>query len=57
MEAGVSAIVRDEARHNQCGERITRKCPGAGGAGSKGKRQKGDDGAASTVGLPVQNDS
>ena len=57
MEAGVSAIVRDEARHHQRGERVTRKCPGAGGAGGKGKRQKGDDGAASTVGLPVQNDS
>ena len=43
--------------HHQCGERITRKRIGAGGAGGKGKRQKGDDGAASTVGLPVQNDS
>ena len=43
--------------HHQCGERVTRKRPGAGGAGGKGKRQKGDDGAASTVGLPVQNDS
>ena len=43
--------------HHQCGERTVRKRKGAGGAGGKGKRQKGDDGAASTVGLPVQNDS
>ena len=43
--------------HHQCGERVTRKRTGAGGAGGKGKRQKGDDGAASPVGPPVQNDS
>ena len=36
--------------HHQCGERVARKRPGAGGAGGQGKRQKGDDGAANPEG-------
>ena len=39
--------------HHQCGERVARKRPGAGGAGGKGKRHQGDDGVASPV--PVNN--
>ena len=35
--------------HHQCGERVARKRPGAGGAGGKGKRHQGDDGVASPV--------
>ena len=39
--------------HHQCGERVARKRPGAGGVGGKGKRHRGDDGVASPV--PVNN--
>ena len=36
--------------HHQCGERVTRKRPGGGGAGGKEKRQKGDEVAPSPAG-------
>ena len=43
--------------HHQCGERTVRKRKGAGGAGGKGKIQKGDTPSGSPAGAQLGNDT